>query len=83
MWNGTFNDGTSTFAYMSKSIMEGVLKSKKVNDESFTFSITGKNGEETYAGFYTWLDSIEAIDKDATGATRPATGWTPGAYQAQ
>lgn len=82
-WNGTFNDGTSTFDYMSKSIMEGVLQSEKVNDKSFTFSITGKNGEETYAGFYTWLDTIGAIDKDATGATRPATGWTPGAYQAQ
>ena len=81
-WNGSFNDGTLTFAYMSKSIMENVLKSENINDESFTFSITGSNGDESFAGFYTWLNSIGAIDKDATGATRPDTGWTPGAYQA-
>ena len=84
MWNGTLNNGATTFAYMSKAIMEtNVLKSENINDESFTFSITGNNGDETFAGFYTWLDSIGAIEKDATGATRPATGWTPGAYQAQ
>lgn len=84
MWNGTLNNGATTLAYMSKAIMEtNVLKSENINDESFTFSITGNNGDETFAGFYTWLNSIGAIDKDATGATRPATGWTPGAYQAQ
>lgn len=84
MWNGTLNNGATTFAYMSKAIMEtNVLKSENINDESFTFSITGSNGDESFAGFYTWLNSIGAIDKDATGATRPDTGWTPGAYQAQ
>jgi hypothetical protein len=84
MWNGTLNNGATTFAYMSKAIMEtNVLKSENINDESFTFSITGNNGDESFAGFYTWLNNIGAIDKDATGATRPATGWTPGAYQAQ
>ena len=85
-WNGTLKNGTVICNYMSKEIMvEDVLQSSDINDsdENVTFSITGKNGEETYAGFYTWLDSIGAIDKDATGATRPATGWTPGAYQAQ
>ena len=65
--------------------MDNVLKSADINDsdENVTFSITGSNGDETFAGFYTWLNSLGAIDKDATGATRPATGWTPGAYQAQ
>lgn len=85
-WNGTLNDGTTTCNYMSKETMvNDVLKSSDINDSdnNVTFSITGSNGDETYAGFYTWLDSIGAIDKDAAGSTRPATGWTPGAYQAQ
>lgn len=83
-WNGTLNNGGVTCSYMSQETMiNDVLKSSNINDsdENVTFSITGNNGDETYAGFYTWLNSIGAIDKDATGASRPATGWTPGAYQ--
>lgn len=85
-WNGTLNNGATTCNYMSKEIMiNDVLKSSDINDsdDNVTFSTTGNNGDETFAGFYTWLNSIGAIDKDATGATRPDTGWTPGAYQAQ
>ncbi len=84
-WDGTLNSGATTCNYMSKEIMvDDVLKSSDINDsdKQVTFSITGNNGETSFAGFYTWLNSIGAIDKDATGATRPATGWTPGAYQA-
>lgn len=84
-WNGTLNNGTITCSYMSEEIMVNeVLKSSDINDsdENVTFSITGNNGETSFAGFYTWLNSIGAINKDATGATRPKTGWTPGAYQA-
>ena len=85
-WNGTMNSGATICNYMSKEIMiNDVLKSADINDsdDNVTFSITGSNGDESFAGFYTWLNSIGAIDKDATGATRPDTGWTPGAYQAQ
>lgn len=85
-WNGTLNNGATICNYMSKEIMiNDVLKSSDINDsdDNVTFSTTGNNGDESFAGFYTWLNSIGAIDKDATGATRPATGWTPGAYQAQ
>ena len=85
-WNGTLNNGATICNYMSKEIMiNDVLKSSDINDsdDNVTFSITGSNGDESFAGFYTWLNSIAAIDKDATGATRPDTGWTPGAYQAQ
>lgn len=84
-WDGTLNDGAIVCNYMSKETMiNDVLKSSKINDsdDNVTFSITGSNGDSTFAGFYTWLNSIGAIDKDATGATRPDTGWTPGAYQA-
>jgi hypothetical protein len=83
-WNGTLNNGGVTCSYMSQETMiNDVLKSSDINDsdENVTFSITGSNGDESFAGFYTWLNSIGAIDKDATGASRPATGWTPGAYQ--
>ena len=83
-WNGTLNNGATICNYMSKEIMiNDVLKSSDINDsdDNVTFSITGSNGDESFAGFYTWLNSIGAIDKDATGATRPDTGWTPGAYQ--
>ena len=53
-----------------------------VNDSVNIYSKLLKyNGETKFAGFYSWLNSIGAIDKDATGATRPETGWTPGAYQ--
>ena len=85
-WDGTLNEGAVECNYMSKEIIiNDVLRSADINDsdENVTFSITGNNGDETFAGFYTWLNSIGAIDKDATGAIRPATGWTPGAYQAQ
>ena len=85
-WDGTLNEGTVECNYMSKETMiNDVLKSSDINDsdDNVTFSTTGNNGDETFAGFYTWLNSLGAIDKDATGATRPATGWTPGAYQAQ
>ena len=85
-WDGTLNEGAVECNYMSKETMiNDVLKSADINDsdENVTFSITGNNGDESFAGFYTWLNNIGAIDKDATGATRPATGWTPGAYQAQ
>lgn len=83
-WNGTLNNGAVTCSYMSQETMiNDVLKSSDINDsdDNVTFSITGSNGDESFAGFYTWLNSIGAIDKDATGATRPETGWTPGAYQ--
>ena len=84
-WDGTLNEGAVVCNYMSKETMiNDVLKSSYINDSdtNVTFSITGNNGESSFAGFYTWLNSIGAIDKDATGATRPDTGWTPGAYQA-
>ena len=83
-WNGTLNNGGVTCSYMSQETMiNDVLKSSDINDsdENVTFSITGNNGDTSFAGFYSWLNSIGAIDKDATGATRPETGWTPGAYQ--
>ena len=87
-WNGTLQSGTKTCNFMSKSIMtDNVLKSANINQEDtssqVTFSVTGKDGESSYAGFYTWLNGLSAIAKDVTGASRPSTGWTPGSYQAQ
>jgi hypothetical protein len=80
-WDGTLTADKIVCNKMSKESVEAVLKSTDINQVESYFSITGNNGDETYAGFYTWLNSIGAIDKDATGASRPATGWTPGAYQ--
>lgn len=84
-WNGTLNSGALTCGFMSHDAMENnVLKSDHINRDGDTaFSVTGSEGDESFAGFYTWLNSIGAIDKDALGNARPATGWTPGAYQAQ
>ena len=84
-WDGTLSSNNVTPAFMSKDTMvNNVLKSSHINeDESDFFSTTGNEGAESYAGFYTRLNSIGAIDVDAMGNPRPATGWTPGAYQAQ
>ena len=83
IWDGTLNNGATNCNFMSKDVMvNNVLKSSHINRDGDTaFSITDNNGETKFAGFYSWLNSIGAIDKDATGATRPETGWTPGAYQ--
>ncbi len=82
-WAGTLSSNTVTPAFMSEETMvNNVLKSSNVNEDgSDFFSTTGSEGAETYAGFYTWLNSLGAIGVDALGNTRPATGWMPGAYQ--
>ena len=84
-WDGTLSSNNVTPAFMSEDTMvNNVLKSSNINEDgSDFFSTTGSEGAESYAGFYTWLNSIGAIDVDAMGNPRPATGWTPGAYQAQ
>ncbi len=84
-WDGTLSSNNVIPAFMSKDTMvNNVLKSSHINEDgSDFFSTTGNEGAESYAGFYTWLNSIGAIDVDAMGNPRPATGWTPGAYQVQ
>lgn len=84
-WAGTLGGGATVCNFMSHDAMvDNVLKSSHINRDGDTaFSITDNEGAEKFAGFYTWLNSIGAIDVDAMGNPRPATGWTPGAYQAQ
>ncbi|MBQ7516975.1 MAG: hypothetical protein IJU13_00925 [Bacteroidales bacterium] len=88
-WNGTLNSGALTCGFMSHDAMvNNVLKSSNINQEidsntKVTFETTQTSTSDKYAGFYGWLNSIGAIDKDALGNDRPATGWTPGAYQVQ
>ena len=88
-WSGTLNDGSITCGFMSHDAMvNNVLKSSNINQEidsntKVTFETTQTSTSDKYAGFYGWLNSIGAIDKDALGNDRPATGWTPGAYQVQ
>lgn len=87
-WNGSLKGGTVSCGFMSGEIMvEKVLKSANINQtdsySKLTFSTTGAAGETAYEGFYHWLNALGAIDSDASGASRPAVGWTPGAYQKQ
>ena len=87
-WRGTLKGGTVACQFMSSDRMkERVLKSGNINQADgsshVTFSITEKGGDASYAGFYAWLLSLNAIDVDAAGNPRPAEGWTPGACQAQ
>ncbi|MBR0246178.1 MAG: hypothetical protein IJQ61_06890 [Bacteroidales bacterium] len=87
-WAGTLKEGTVTCNFMSSDWMKSnVLKSANINQEDsashVTFTTTETGSESNYPGFFAWLNSLNAIDVDAEGTPRPASGWTPGAYQVQ
>lgn len=89
-WDGTLSNGSVTCGFMSHDTMvDKVLASANINQDDSDSKVQfacGKNdasGAEKFPSFYYWLNSINAIDVDALGNARPATGWTPGAYQAQ
>ncbi len=80
-WNGSlgvfeWNSGETRYTNMTLEKMKEILKSSDLdNADATTSSFTwGKT-------FYNWLVDIDAVDKDATGATRPANGWLAGSYQ--
>ena len=71
----------------SQLMVDNVLKSNNINQTDgsshVTFPLSGIGSDSNYASFYGWLNALNAIDVDAAGNPRPASGWTPGAYQVQ
>lgn len=87
-WAGTLKGGTVSCNFMSAGRMrENVLQSANINQTDasshVTFPLSGAGSDSNYASFYGWLNGLNAIDVDAAGNPRPASGWTPGAYQVQ
>ena len=81
--NMTWNESLKVFEWgaeqtrytnMSQARMEEILQSTDINNS--------KASKFTWGSvFYNWLKSIDAVDKDAVGNTRPAEGWLSGSYQ--
>lgn len=87
-WAGTLKGGSVKCDFMTSAWMkDNVLKSGNINQDDdkshVKYTTTENNGETNYPGFFAWLNSLNAIDVDAEGNPRPASGWTPGAYQVQ
>lgn len=72
-----WNDGQTRYTAMSKAQMTEILTSSDIDNtvdktsSAYTWGTT----------FYNWLVSLDALDKDAAGNTRPDEGWLSGSYQ--
>ena len=72
-----WNDGQTRYTAMSKAQMTEILTSSDIDNTVDKTSSAYKWGTT----FYNWLVSLDALDKDAAGNTRPDEGWLSGSYQ--
>ena len=71
-----WDSGETRYTNMTEAKMREILQSADLSN-----TVDSNNAYTWGTTFYDWLVSIDAVDKDALGATRPAEGWLAGSYQ--